>query len=211
MEALNHFLFQEMNFAGNQADYYQPENSFLHQVLERRLGIPVSLSVVYLEVGWRLGLPVWGIALPGHFLVGYGPVEEALYVDVFHQGKLLSVEECMQIAAGPFSNPAAFQQYFLKPAPKKAILLRMLNNLKQIYIRANNWEPAYHTSDLMLALYPSQVKELRDRGVLAYRMGRFQAATFDLYRYLFLRPDGPDSEWLNSRLQEMEEQLLRLN
>ncbi len=211
VEALNQYLFGRLQFRGNSDNYYHVYNSFLNKVLELHTGLPITLSVVYLEVGWRLGLPVWGVGLPGHFIVAYGPPDQPIYIDVFNQGLRLSEADCLALARLPMSNLEAFQSQFLKPVSKKAILYRMLLNLKQIYLRAENWEAAYRVVDLMLLVAPTQTTELRDRGLIAYRLNRRQAAILDLQRYLFLIPHAPDSDWLKKRVEAMEEELLRLN
>jgi regulator of sirC expression with transglutaminase-like and TPR domain len=211
IEILNQYLFEDLKFAGNSANYYAPHNSFLNKVLDMRTGIPISLSAIYLEIGWRLELPLWGIGLPRHFIVGYGPTTAPVYVDVFNQGRTLSEDECLAVSQTPISDRMAFRQEFLKPATKKAILFRMLLNLKHIYVRLENWETAYKTVDLLLIVEPEQTLEMRDRGLIAYRLNRLHAATYDIERYLFLAPNNPDAEWLNKQLEMMEEKLLRLN
>jgi regulator of sirC expression with transglutaminase-like and TPR domain len=210
VEAINQYLFGELHFTGNTNNYYHADNSFLHKVLDLCTGIPISLSLVYLEIGWRLGLPLWGIGLPGHFIVGYGPPDDPLYLDVFNGGLLLSEADCLALARVPMSNRQSFREYFLKPASKKAILYRMLLNLKQIYLKAEQWEEAYRLVDLML-IVGHQTTDIRDRGLIAYRLERRQAAIFDLQRYLFLLPHARDAAWLKKRVETMEEELLRLN
>jgi regulator of sirC expression with transglutaminase-like and TPR domain len=210
IEALNQYLFGQLHFTGNTNNYYHADNSLLHKVLDLRTGIPITLSLVYLEIGWRLGLPLWGIGLPGHFIVGYGPPEDPLYLDVFNGGLLLSEADCLALARVPLSDRLAFKEHFLKPASRKAILYRMLLNLKQIYLKAEQWEEAYRLVDLML-IVGHQTTDLRDRGLIAHRLDRRQAAIFDLQRYLFLLPHAPDAEWLKKRVETMEEELLRLN
>ena len=211
VEALNQHLFGRLKFSGNSENYYHDSNSFLNKALELRTGIPITLSVIYLEVGWRLGLPVWGVGLPGHFIVAYGPTDRPIYIDVFNQGVRLSEADCLALARVPMSDLLAFKAHFLKPVTKKAILYRMLLNLKQIYLRAENWATAYRVADLIVVVAPTQPTELRDRGLIAYRLNRRQAAIFDLQRYLFLMPHARDADWLKKRIEMMEEELLRLN
>ncbi len=211
LATLNEFLFEEFGFRGNAQDYYNPNNSFLNKVLELKTGIPISLSVVYLELGWRLGLPLWGAGLPGHFMVGYGPPAEALYVDVFNRGQTLNEADCFTLAHVPASRQQAFKQEFLRPVTKKALLYRMLLNLKLIYAGLENWAAAYKTVDLMLTIRPNEPGELRDRGLLAYRLKRLQAAISDLTEYLFRAPDSPDAARIKQQLRAMEEEYLRLN
>ena len=210
--ALNHYLFSEQNFYGNSADYYHPNNSYLNKVLDTKTGIPISLSIIYLEVGWRLGLPLWGIGMPGHFIVGYGPTDQPIYIDVFDQGRILSEDDCLNMCnVSPEKRVNFKTTYLLRPAAKKDILFRMLLNLKQLYVRREDWEFAYKISDLMLLVRPDEITELRDRGLLAYRLNRLHDAIFDINRYLFLAPNSIDSGWLEQRLEIIDETLIRLN
>ncbi len=211
IKTFNHYFFEELKFSGNIKNYYHPHNSLLNKVLDARMGIPISLSAIYLEVGWRLGLPLWGINLPGHFIVGYGPPDDALYIDVFGQGRFLSEDDCLAIVQGQAINRQRIREKYLKPVAKTAILYRMLLNLKQIYVGTESWENAYKVVDLMLAVPPRRVNDIRDRGLLAYRLNRLRQSTMDLERYLFLAPNSPDADWLKEHLMKMEKTLLRLN
>jgi regulator of sirC expression with transglutaminase-like and TPR domain len=211
IEALNRYFFEELNFQGNARDYYNPNNSFLDRVMDLKLGIPISLSVLYLEIGRRLALPLWGIGMPGHFIVAGGSLNQPLYIDVFNQGQLLTEEDCLTLCNITETQRTSFKKQFLRPATKKEILFRMLLNLKHIYINAENWPAAHTTVDLLLAIQPDQASEFKDRGLLAYRLDRLQEAIFDLKRYLFLTPNSPDKEWLEERLMLMEEKLSQLN
>jgi len=212
IQALNEYLFTDLKFIGNTANYYHPDNSFLNKVLDLRRGIPITLSVIYLELGWSLGLPVSGIGLPGHFIVGYGTPELITFIDVFNQGRLLSEEDCLvELAQLPLSDLMAFRRDYLKPVTKKAILLRMLRNLKQIYVALKDWEASYKTVDLMLQVEPALAAEIRDRGLIAYRLNRLKEAIFDVRHYLMLAPNERDAEWLEQHLQAMESKLARLN
>ncbi len=208
---LNRYMFTEMNFAGNSVDYYHPNNSFLNKVLDLKLGIPISLSIIYLEVGWRLGLPVAGVNMPGHFIVAYGASTNFIYIDVFNQGRILSEDDCLKLCNVLPSERLSFREEFLKPTSKRAILYRMLLNLKQIYGEREAWETTYRIVDLMVITQPHEVTEIRDRGLLAYRLNRLHDAIFDINRYLFLAPDSVDTEWLEERIEVIEEKLVRLN
>ena len=209
--ALNKHLFEDLGFSGNNRRYYKPDNSFLNRVLDSKKGIPISLSVVYMEVGRRLDLPLWGVGIPQHFIVGYGVPEEPIYIDVFDQGQILTEIDCMVISGHSFSDQESFKKDYLKPATKRAVLFRMLQNLKYLYLDQKNWEATYKTIDLAVEVYPNQLNELRDRGLMAYRLNRFQDAIFDINRYLHLAPNLEDKAWLERRVELMEEQLLRLN
>jgi regulator of sirC expression with transglutaminase-like and TPR domain len=211
LDAFNRYMFGELQFTGNSIDYYIPDNSFLNKVLETKVGIPITLSVIYIEVAQRLGLPVWGIGMPGHFIVGYGDATAPTYVDVFDRGHILSEDDCLAICNVSPANRLRFRNQFLKAAAKKSILFRMLLNLKQIYVKQEAWELAHKTVDFMVLIRPGEVTEIRDRGLLAYRLDRLQEAMFDIKRYLFLEPDSLESSWLKKRVETIEEQLTRLN
>ena len=188
--ALNAYLFGELRFAGNEADYEDPRNSFLNAVLERRTGIPITLSLIYLEVARRAGLRVEGINLPGHFLLRCPARPELtdaedLIIDPFHGGALLQPDT---LARRPGEAP------WLPRATKPQILTRMLTNLKRIYTRMQSFPQARLVTDLLLAIDPSAIGELRDRGLLAYQLKDFPAALRDLQAYLRAIPAGPQSE-----------------
>lgn len=211
IEIFNRYFFDHLNFRGNASDYYNPDNSFLDRVMDLKLGIPISLSVLYLEIGWRLDLSLWGVGMPGHFIVGGGSPSQPFYIDVFNRGQALSEDDCLVLCNIAEPQRASFKQRFLRPATKKEILFRMLLNLKHTYINREAWAAAHATVDLLLALRPDQAGEFKDRGLLAYRLDRLQEASFDLKRYLFMEPLSPDKEWLEERLMLMEEKLSQLN
>lgn len=191
--ALNQYLFVEAGFRGNTWDYHDPANSFLDRVLATRAGLPITLSVVYLEVGWRLGLPVSGVALPGHFLVRYGGGEDALFIDPFNRGRLWTRAECLtQIATfyGPVSPGLVAQ--VLRPPTRQAILARMLRNLKNLYIERSEFAQALAAADRILLIEPDQPQDVRDRGLLRARLNQFNGALEDFERYARLAPGASD-------------------
>lgn len=211
IESLNHFLFRQIRLAGNDRDYYNPNNSFLNRVMDSRQGIPISLSVIYLEMGIRLGLPVWGIGLPGHFITGYGAETAPIFIDVFNQGRILTEDDCLKISRIPFDERETFRRQFLKPVSKKQILYRILLNLKYIYLDQQNWSNALKTLKLIMVLRPNEITNLRDRGLIYYRLDHLHDAIFDLQRYLFLVPESTETKTLKEHLEVMETTLTRLN
>ena len=190
---LNAYLYEELGFSGNREQYDDPRNSFLNEVLDRRLGIPISLAVVYLEIGRRAGLRLEGVNFPGHFLVrapaGPGEMEDVI-VDPFHSGALLSEVDCRQLLRQHVGDDAAFDHGLLATATRQHIVVRMLVNLKRLYVRMSSFPQARAIADLLLAVDPSALSELRDRGLLAYHMDDFAAALKDLEAYLRLMPRG---------------------
>jgi regulator of sirC expression with transglutaminase-like and TPR domain len=193
---LNAYLFEELGFSGNTDRYDDPRNSFLNEVLDRRLGIPISLAVVYLEIGRRGGLRLEGVNFPGHFLVRAPDAAEDLIVDPFHAGALLSEVDCRHLLREYVGDETAFDRALLATATRQHIVVRMLVNLKRLYVRMQSFPQARAVADLLLAVDPSALSELRDRGLLAYHMEDFASALRDLEAYLRMMPrgDAPNPE-----------------
>ena len=209
--ALNEYFFGREQFSGNRADYYHPQNSFLNYVLVTKIGLPITLSVIYLEIGWRLDLPVAGIGLPGHFVVAFFGGDDVVYVDPFNDGQLLTEDDCLDIAQVPEDDRIPFRRDYLKPMTKKAILYRMLLNLKHVYVTHQEWDRAHRVADLLVSLRPGELNQLRDRGLIAYRLDRLQDAVFDIRQYLLQNPNASDADWLKNHLENLQTKLLRLN
>lgn len=191
--ALNHYLFDELGFRGNHWDYDNPENSFLDRVLETRTGLPIVLSVIYMEVGWRLGLPISGVALPGHFITRYATCSEEIFVDPFNSGRLWSRSECeRQVSTVYGDTTPVLMQQVLEPPTKRAILLRMLRNLKNTYLTRGDFQRALTAVERIILLDPDDAQELRDRGLLHARLDQLHHALEDLERYVRRVPNAPE-------------------
>ncbi len=203
LQELNRVLFQEEGFRGNAQDYYDPRNSFLNDVLDRRLGIPITLSVVYLEVGWRLGLPLHGVNFPGHFLVRYDGTALRLLVDPFQQGELRFEDQAQELLDRVYGGDVRLQPAYLREASRRDILVRMLQNLKGIYLNARDDARALAAVERILLVTPSAPDELRDRGMLLARTGRTDDAIADLRAYLAAAPEAPDAERIRLLLAEL--------
>ena len=192
IRAFNEYLYDEQGFTGNREHYDDPRNSLLNEVMERRTGIPITLAVVYLEVARRAGLRVAGINFPGHFLLraseATGDGADFVIIDPFHGGALLSEADCRELLRQHLGDEAAFDRTLLEPATRHHIIVRMLVNLKRLYVRMRSFPQARFISDLLLAVDPSATSELRDRGLLAYHLQDFAAALRDLEEYLRLAP-----------------------
>ena len=188
VKALNEYLFDELQFTGNRDKYEDPRNSCLNEVLERRTGIPLTLSIVYMEVARRAGLQVDGINFPGHFLVRCPQAHSGhqLVIDPFHSGALLSEHNCRLLLQKHVGSEVAFSRSLLAPATRNQILVRMLLNLKRIYVHMRSFPQARDVTELLLALTPSALSELRDRGLLAYQLNDVTGALRDLQAYLRL-------------------------
>jgi regulator of sirC expression with transglutaminase-like and TPR domain len=211
IHGLNVQLFQEEGFAGNESEYYDPRNSFLNEVLDRKRGIPITLSVIYLEVGRRLGLPLVGVGFPGHFLVKYSGANGELVLDPFAGGATLTLDELAQKLRRMYgdANPFLGQiPQLLAPASKKDILVRMLRNLKGIYLQQNDFPRALAAIDRILLVAPDLALEVRDRGAVHQRLGHLQAALQDFRRYLEMVPEAEDAEAVRTVMSRM---MARLN
>ncbi len=190
IKAVNEYLFEELHFVGNREKYEDPRNSCLNEVLDRRTGIPITLCVVYMEVARRAGLHIDGVNFPGHFLVRCPEVgsrgSSGLIIDPFHGGALLSEHDCRLLLQRQVGSEIAFSKSLLAPTTRLQILVRMLINLKRIYVHMRSFPQARDVTELLLAMTPSALSELRDRGLLAYHLNDVPGALRDLQTYLKL-------------------------
>lgn len=210
IRVLNVHLFQEEGFHGNTDAYYSPANSFLNEVIDRKTGIPITLSVLYLEVARRLDLSLVGVGFPGHFLVKYTGPEGDIVLDPFLGGIELDSEQLAQKLRTMYGdhNPLLAQiPQLLAPTSKKEILVRMLRNLKGIYLQQNDFPRALSVLDRILLVSPSLAMEIRDRGGVHQRLGHLQAALQDFQQYLRLAPNAEDAEAVRAVMQRMTAQL----
>ena len=200
---LTSVLFHELGFSGNEADYYDPRNSFLNEVIERRTGIPISLSVLYMEVGRRCGLRADGVLFPGHFLCKVTLDEGELIVDPFHRGQILGLPELKRRLAAAMGEDARLDRRLLRPARPREILSRMLQNLRSIYLNKRDLPRALSCVDRLLLFVPDDARVLRDRARLYEMLGGAQAAAADLERVLGLDPNASDAATLRARLSRL--------
>jgi regulator of sirC expression with transglutaminase-like and TPR domain len=189
IDAVNRYLFGELGFAGNREQFDDPRNSCLNEVMDRKKGSPITMSLVYIEVARRAGVRSEGVNFPGHFLVRClqdlhtDDPSEGLIVDPFHGGAILNEAECRKLLHSHIDE-AAFDPSLLARATRRQILVRMLLNLKKLYVKMHSFPQARATTDALLALQPSSLTDLRDRGLLAYHMNDFSHALRDLEEYL---------------------------
>ena len=210
LKCLNTHLFFKEGLRGNTGEYYDPRNSFLNEVLETKAGIPITLSVIYMEVGRRLGLALVGIGFPGHFLVRYSGPDGERILDPFLGGANLSEAQLAAKLRSMYgeNNPLAAQvSKLLTPATKKEILTRMLGNLKGVYLNKGDFERALSVIDRMVLIRPDAATEFRDRGAVQQRLGRMQGAVRDFKKYLALVPDAPDADRIRALIQRSVAQL----
>ena len=189
---LSAYLFDEVGFHGNDSEYYDPRNSYLNEVLARRMGIPITLSLVCIEVGKRLGVPLEGVGMPGHFLLRHRD-EPGIYIDPFHRGILLSEEECAQLLREATRTAVPWDQSYLTTVSNRELIARILRNLKGIYLNQHDHQRALGIAGLAVSLQPNIIGERRDRGLIHYQLGNHQAALEDLRIYLAASPPGADT------------------
>lgn len=217
--ALNEFLFEQLGYWGNTDDYYDPRNSYLNEVIDRRTGIPITLSILYMELGRRIGLPLEGVSFPGHFLVRVRLRGGVLVLDPFAGGAPQSEAELRErlqrvIPPGATDNVPVAElplDQFLEPASKRQILSRLLRNLKGIYREADKPERMLEVLNRMLLVTPDASAELRDRGYVYQRLECWRPALKDLSDYLQREPDAPDLDEVRVRMMELTALCARLN
>lgn len=203
LEEMGRTLYERHGFRGNRDEYYDPRNSFLSDVLDRRTGIPLTLGIVYLEVGWRLGLPLEGVNFPGHFLVRFAGEEVRLLVDPFDEGRVRFEDEAQTLLDRGYGGLIRVRPEFLKAAGRRAMLVRLLTNLKGVYLGQEDYPRALTVVDHILAIHPMAPGELRTRGTLLARMGRADEALQELERYLDSTPGGPDVARIRALVEEL--------
>jgi regulator of sirC expression with transglutaminase-like and TPR domain len=209
--AIARFLFEEEGFRGNTEDYYDPRNSFLDDVIERRLGIPITLSVVYVAVAARAGLEAAGVGLPGHFIVRAVRRGRDRLLDPFHGGKFLDRVGCEALLARVRPGGVPLHPRWLAPVTTRQILVRMLSNLKATYSALGDWARALAAADRIVLLLPDALEEVRDRGTLHARLGQGHAAARDWEAYLRGAPEAPDAGQVKGRLLALRQALSALN
>jgi regulator of sirC expression with transglutaminase-like and TPR domain len=203
IQCLNQVLYEELGFQGNREDYYDPRNSFLNEVMERRTGIPITLALVYLEIARRVDFPMVGIGMPGHFLIRPEFKDAGIFIDAFHQGEVLFPQDCENRLQEIFAQPIALESEFLEAVSKREFIARMLTNLKMIYINRQDLERALSIIEHLLLVFPEAMTEQRDRGLLSYQLGRIPQAIADLKTYLAHFPDASDASMIQLLLSQI--------
>ena len=200
-------------FKGNRRYYGDPRNSFLNEVIDRRLGIPITLSIIFMETAERLGISLTGVGLPGHFVVG-GYVQEGdppILIDPFNQGKHLTLDDCSQLISQTTGYRGAFREEWLEPTPPKLILIRVLNNLRIAFMRQESWQNAISVFKHLQILQPEQATHYRDEGLIHYHIKQFHQAAILLEKYLELEPNPKDIDLIKSMVGEKLTDWARLN
>ncbi|MGB8702008.1 MAG: transglutaminase-like domain-containing protein [Thermosynechococcaceae cyanobacterium] len=205
VKTINQYLYGELGFWGNEPDYYNPDNSFLNRVLDLRTGIPITLSLVYLEIAQRIGFPMEGINFPGHFLIRPVQADMDLYVDPFHQGDILFRQDCRNRLETLYGHPVPLRSEFFAAIGPRSFLIRMLTNLKHIYLNQGNLLKCLAASERILLVDPNDGLERRDRGLLYYQLGRWVESRQDLEDYLDQKPQAQDRSLIHQLLNRMSQ------
>jgi regulator of sirC expression with transglutaminase-like and TPR domain len=211
LDRLVAFLFAEEGFRGNADEYYDPRNSCLNDVLDRKLGIPITLSVLMIEVGRRVGLAIDGVGLPGHFIVSANVGSGRVLIDPFNGGDVLTADRAADVAARAVGRPVKLEDAHWTPCSKRQIVVRMLRNLKTIYAKQTNWERALAVVDRLLVVDAESPTHLRDRGTVLVKLGRLPEGVTEWERYLRRYPSAQDAETFRQELRRIRQELGSLN
>jgi regulator of sirC expression with transglutaminase-like and TPR domain len=203
IQSLNQYLYDDLGFVGNQSNYYDPCNSFLNEVIDRRAGIPITLALVYLEIAQRIDFPMVGVGMPGHFLIRPDLPDMEIFVDAFNRGEVMFAEDCQERLTQMFQQPVSLKPEYLATVSKRQILARILTNLKYIYLKQQDLERTLAAVERILLLFPTAMLEIRDRGLLFYQLGYRSQAVEDLQNYLSNVPDAEDAAMIMRLLAEL--------
>lgn len=204
-------LFYEGRFNGNSSDYFDARNSYLNEVIDRGKGIPITLCVVFIETARRLGVKIFGVGMPGHFLAKYSDDEQEVFFDPFNGGRILTEKNCREMVETMYGGRMTFERSFLEPVTKKQLLTRMLQNLKNVYVNVPDPNKLLGVIERLLLLQPDSTIELRDRGLTYYRLKKYAQARTDLEAYLRRFPYAEDKGKIQQILVEMRQQQAQLN
>ncbi len=208
---LRSFVFEELGFKGERRDYYNPSNSLLHEVVRNRRGVPLTLSIVFMEIGWRLGIPFEGVGFPGHFMVRLTGEPGDLILDPFEHGCSIHEEDCRRILQEVTGGALEFHEDLLASVTKRDMIRRLLHNLKGAYLRAGDDERALAAVERLLLIAPRDAGELRDAGLLLLRLGRYGRALDRLEGYLATNPAPTDSDSVREHVAELRRRLAEMN
>jgi len=199
---LNEYLFDELGFDGAEEDYYDPGNSFLNVVLDKKTGIPITLSIIYAEIAKSVGLDLQIIGFPGHVIVKY---KEEIILDPFYSGRLLTIEDLEEILTRNFGEVVEFIPEYLNEATTDQLLTRLLRNLKNAYTQSYAYNSAMKCTDMILGMQPESPEEIRDKGILEERLLRYDKAIPLLNKYLELQPEAEDVDFILELIKSVRE------
>ena len=199
---LNEYLFDELGFHGAEDDYYDPVNSFLNVVLDKKTGIPITLSILYSEVAKHIGLDLRIVGFPGHVIVKY---KKEMILDPFYRGRLLTIEDLEKILNRNFGEDVEFVPEYLNEATTEQLLTRLLRNLKNAYTQSYAYDNAMKCTDMILGMQPESPEEIRDKGILEERLLRYDKALPFLNKYLELEPEADDADFILELIKSVRE------
>lgn len=208
---LRNYVFEELGFRGDRTDYYSPSNSLLHEVLERRRGIPVTLAIVMLEIGWRVGIPFEGVGFPGHFLVRLTGEPSDLLLDPYQRGMSVHEEDCRRMLEESTGGKLEYDEELLASVGKRDMIVRLLRNLKGAWLRRGDDAQTLRAVEHLLVLEPGNTGEIRDRGLLQFRLGRWREALESLRTYLDRTPEADDRATIEKHLLALRQLIAQLN
>ena len=209
---LTHLLFTDEAFAGNHADYYDPKNSYLNDVLDRKVGLPITLSLVAAAVGTRAGLTVEGVGLPGHFVAKVvGEDGAAVFFDPFHSGRFLDTAACERLVEEATGRPFEFTPEATVAAPNAAVAVRLLTNLKSVYLKTADFVRAARTTARLVSILPSDADQRRDLGVCLIHANQPGRAIPHLRAYIRSMPPPSDVETVGEFLSQALREVARWN
>ena len=209
--ALNTVLFKELGLHGNRSEYYDPKNSFLNDVMTRKKGIPISLSLIYMEVARRVGLSLAGVGFPGHFLVKYDDGDVEILIDVFNGGEIRAREDLDRMLQQLYRGQVSYQPGFVAALGKRDILRRMLHNLKWIYLERGEPLKTLAVLDQLVILDPGSASEIRDRGLLYITLECYAQALEDLESYLRLTPGAEDAAMIKAQIESVRQRHVQIH
>jgi regulator of sirC expression with transglutaminase-like and TPR domain len=202
ISVLNEYLFDELGFHGAEDDYYDPVNSFLNVVLDKKTGIPITLSILYAEVAKHIGLDLRIVGFPGHVIVKY---KKEIILDPFYRGRLLAIEDLEKILNRNFGEDVEFVPEYLNEATTEQLLTRLLRNLKNAYTQSYAYDNAMKCTDMILGMQPESPEEIRDKGILEERLLRYDKALPLLNKYLELEPEADDADFILELIKSVRE------
>lgn len=208
---LGEFLFNHMGFRGDREDYNDPRNSFLNDVIDRRLGIPITLSILYVDIALRLGIPAYGIGLPGHFIVGIRDHDADMWLDPYHGGRQLDLADCVDLIRIATGYEGPLEASWFAPASARGLLARMLGNLRAGYVESRTWAKATAVIQLLRQVQPTEAEHLRDLGLVHYHQHHLPQAAHYLNLYLQRRPDAPDAQVIRDGFKNILDQWVPMN
>ena len=203
---LNEYMFDALGFVGEQDDYYNPKNNFLNVIIDKKSGIPITLSVIYVEIAKHIGLDLRLVGFPSHVLVKYS---EEIILDPYGKGRLLTVDDLQDLLDRNYGGGVQFLPEFLNEIDDEKILIRMVRNLKNSYIQSFNYDMAMHCINMILGVEPDSPGEIRDRGILESRLLQYSHAIMSLNRYLELSPEAEDADFVLDLIKSIKERINR--